>query len=86
MLWRCCWPDGCWLVHCAIVAPVIGDVVAGEAELMVDDAAADAAVPGLLLPTHSIRYQSLGAYLCLLSTECCGTVVGLMTAGSFVVL
>jgi hypothetical protein len=85
-VWRCCWPDDCWLIHCAIVAAVIGAVVAVEPELMVDDAAADAAVPGSLLSTHSIRYQSLVAYPCLLSTKCCGTVAGLMTAGSPTVL
>ena len=66
-LWRCCWLNGCWLMHCAIVAAVIGAVVADEPELMVDDAAADAAVSGSLLSTHSIRYQSLVAYLFMLA-------------------
>ena len=68
---------------------MVGAVDADEPELMADDAAADAAVAGSLLSTHSthsIRYQSLVAYLCLLSTKCCGTVAGLMTAGSSTVL
>ena len=45
---------------------MIGAVVADEPELMVDDAAADAAVAGSLLSTHSthnIRYQSLVTFV-----------------------
>ena len=45
---------------------MIGAVVADEQELMVDDAAADAVVPGSLLSTHSthnIRHQSLVTFV-----------------------